>query len=213
MIIQQQQLLHILLKHLEKLSLKCSPHLLLLLLRQITARKDWKNQKPFIYSVSQSCEKHHSTRCPLSKIVTDTLDIILTMQWQHCRTYNYLYMCFKKYLFKCQYLSSAKTNNKISNESVFSFTTAVWHHDSPASTLSEFTSLNWFSDRANLIHLQKKTVTRLLFNGCLHSLGVSDSQIIPLKPHKNIFLQIMQCYSITGNKITSHNWLLHIFNL
>ncbi len=53
-------------------------------------------------------------------------------------------------------LSSAQSDDEVSNKCIFSFTTSVWHHHSPTFLLGHLTRLNGLSYAAYLVNLSRK---------------------------------------------------------
>ena len=75
-------------------------------------------------------------------------------------------------------LSSSKTADKISNKVVFCLSTSVGDHDSPSSSLGHVGCLNTLGDGTDLVHLQQKSIAKLLVDTGLHSSWVGDQEIV-----------------------------------
>jgi len=76
------------------------------------------------------------------------------------------------------YLTSAESNNEVSNGRVLSLTATMRHHYTPACLLWHLTSLNRLSHWTDLIHFQQQAVASLLINGLLNSLWIGHRQVI-----------------------------------
>merc|ERR1711931_246804 len=75
-------------------------------------------------------------------------------------------------------LSSTQSYNKISNKSIFCFSTTMTDHHTPAIGLCKVASFNGLCNGSNLVDLQKKAVASFLLNCRLDPFWVSNCQII-----------------------------------
>merc|ERR1711920_392327 len=75
-------------------------------------------------------------------------------------------------------LTSSKSDHKISNKAVLSFTRSMGYHGSPAIFLSKVMGSDGFCNRANLIYFQKQTIAGFFVNGHLNSFWIGNSQIV-----------------------------------
>src|SRR5690242_15417079 len=75
-------------------------------------------------------------------------------------------------------LTSAKTDDDVSNGNILSLTGAVGNHDTPVGTEGVLGSLNSLSDGTDLVDLQEESVAGLLLDGLLNELRVGDCQVI-----------------------------------
>lgn len=75
-------------------------------------------------------------------------------------------------------LTSAETDDDVSDGNILSLTGAVGNHDTPVSTEGVLGSLNSLSDGTDLVDLQEESVAGLLLDGLLDELRVGDCQVI-----------------------------------
>lgn len=101
--------------------------------------------------------------------------------------------------FQLAYLSCAKPNDKIGNECVLSFPTAMGHHDAPAGLLRHFTCFDSLGHRTDLVDFQKQRVAGSFGDGIAHTFGVGYQEIVPGEkelPHLLILLWGKQLLAI-----------------
>jgi hypothetical protein len=93
-------------------------------------------------------------------------------------------------------LSSAETNDDVSNGDIFSLTRAVRDHDTPSGTKGVLSSLDSLSDGTNLVDLEQKCVAGLELDGLLDELGVGDSQVITDNLEVGSLVEVRPCLPI-----------------
>ena len=75
-------------------------------------------------------------------------------------------------------LTSAETNDNVSDGDILGLTGAVGDHDAPVGSVGVLSSLDRLGEGPDLVDLEEKGIASLKVDGLLDALGVGDSQII-----------------------------------
>lgn len=75
-------------------------------------------------------------------------------------------------------LTSAKSNDEVTNKVVFSLTRAMADHNAPAGGLTHVGGLNRLGDSADLVDLQEQSVAKLLVNTSLDTGRVGNQKVV-----------------------------------
>lgn len=105
--------------------------------------------------------------------------------------------------------SGSKTNDEVSNEVIFGFSTSVRDHDSPSGGLGHVAGLDGLSHGSNLINLQEKGIAKFLVDSSLHSGWVSDKQVIS---NDLAVLSHLSLHLLVRAKIVLVEWIFNRLN-
>lgn len=75
-------------------------------------------------------------------------------------------------------LTSAETDDQVSNEVIFSLTGSVRDHDTPSCLLGHVAGLDALGHGTNLVNLEEESVDELLVDTGLHTLGVGHEEVV-----------------------------------